>query len=140
MTPQGQAKLKNPRIANSAPFRPRRAVLHFLLTFTSAATLALAQNPVETTPSAAGQPQYTIRARVPLTVVDVTVTDAKGHPVHGLQQSDFTLLEDNQRMHPNSFEEHRSDQSPATPPTPLNLPPNTFTNAAPAVPNAAPIN
>jgi len=36
------------------------------------------------------------------------VTDAKGSPVHGLKQTDFTLLEDGKEMQPNSFEEHRS--------------------------------
>jgi hypothetical protein len=34
-------------------------------------------------------------------------------------------------MHPNSFEEHRSDDAPTAAPTPLTLPPNTFTNVAP---------
>ena len=29
-----------------------------------------------------------------LTVVDVTATDRDGQPVYGLQQSDFTILED----------------------------------------------
>jgi hypothetical protein len=57
------------------------------------------------------QPQYTIRARIPLTIVDVIVTDSKGRPVHGLQQSDFTILEDNQPMTPNSFEGHLSGRA-----------------------------
>ncbi len=99
------------------------------------------QSTVEATAlSQTGQPQFTIRARVPLTIVDVVVTDAKGHPVHGLKQSDFTLFEDNQPMHSNSFEEHRSDETPAAEPTQLSLPPNTFTNAAPAPPTDRPIN
>jgi VWFA-related protein len=90
------------------------------------------------------QPQYTIQARVPLTIVDVTVTDAKGNPVHGLKQSDFTILEDKQEMKPNSFEEHRTDEAAA--PTAiradLNLPPDTFTNETPAssTPASRPIN
>jgi hypothetical protein len=53
----------------------------------------VAQNPVQTTPTPAGQPPYTIETRVPLTIVDVIVTDAKRNPVHGLMQSDFTVLE-----------------------------------------------
>jgi VWFA-related protein len=86
------------------------------------------------------QPQFTIQTRIPLTIVDITVTDAKGNPVHSLQQSDFTILENNQPMHPNSFEEHRADQAlPAAPPAKLDLPPNTFTNVDPAPPKAGPI-
>ena len=120
--------------------KPRRCCLLLLaLALTTTAPIARAQATVETAPSpTTGQPQYTLRARVPLTIVDVVVTDAKGHPVHGLQQSDFTLLENNQPMLPNSFEEHRSDEAPAPTPTPLNLPPNTFTNVAPTPPERVP--
>jgi VWFA-related protein len=86
-------------------------------------------------------PQYTIQARVPLTIVDVTVTDAKGQPVHGLKQSDFTILEDKQEMKPNSFEEHRSDEAPpAAALVKQNLPPNTFTNSTPTPPSPTPPN
>ena len=102
----------------------------------------VAQNPVQTTPAPAGQPPYTIETRVPLTIVDVTVTDAKGKPVHGLQQSDFTVLEDNQPMHPNSFEEHRTDQAPPPAASTLvqqTLPPNTFTNITPTPPKPGPL-
>jgi VWFA-related protein len=89
----------------------------------------------------AGQPGYVIRARVPLTIVDVVVTDAKGNPVHGLKQTDFTVLEDGNEMQPNSFEEHRTDQAAPAAPTQLEqkLPPNTFTNVTPAPPQATPI-
>jgi VWFA-related protein len=87
------------------------------------------------------QPQYTIQARVPLTIVDVTVTDAKGNPVHGLKQSDFTILEDKQEMKPNSFEEHRSDEPPpAAALVKQDLPPNTFTNLSPTPPSPNPPN
>ena len=90
----------------------------------------------------AGQPQYTIQARVPITIVDVTVTDAKGKPVHGLKQTDFTVLEDNKEMQPNSFEEHRTDEvAPSTPALiKQELLPNTFTNVTPTPPKAGPIN
>ena len=94
------------------------------------------------TPQNSGQPQYTIQARVPLTIVDVTVTDAKGKPVHGLKQTDFTVLEDNQEMKPNSFEEHRTDVTAPTAPVLVKqeLPPNTFTNVTPTAPKAGPLN
>jgi VWFA-related protein len=70
------------------------------------------------------------------------VTDANGKPVHGLKQSDFTILEDNKQMAPNSFEEFRSDEAPPAAPTVVKqqLPPNTFTNLDPAPPKAGPLN
>jgi VWFA-related protein len=86
------------------------------------------------------QPQYTLRARVPLTILDVVVTDSKGHPVHGLKQSDFTILEDGKEMTPNSFEEHRSDEATPTTPIQLDLSPDTFTNVTPTQPKSSPIN
>jgi VWFA-related protein len=92
--------------------------------------------------STAAQPGYTIRMRAPLTIVDVVVTDARGNPVHGLKQSDFTMLEDGKEMRPNSFEEHRADSQPgpvALEQTMLNLPPDTFTNAVPAPPSDRPL-
>jgi VWFA-related protein len=108
-----------------------------------AASAHAQQSAVEASPAqGAGQPQYTIRARVPLTIVDVVVTDAKGKPVHDLKQSDFTVLEDGKPMKPASFDEHRTDETaPAT--TTLveqKLPPNTFTNVTPTPPTASPIN
>lgn len=140
--PPSLAKLELHARSEPADRKPRRSSLLLLALALTTAPIAPTQATVETTPSpATGQPQYTIRARVPLTIVDVVVTDAKGHPVHGLQQSDFTLLENNQPMHPNSFEEHRSDDATPAAPTPLNLPPDTFTNVAPTPPSdARPIN
>ena len=95
-------------------------------------------NAVRTVPSqTTGKPEYVIRARVPLTILDVVVTDSKGHSVHGLKQADFTVLEDGKEMTPNSFEEHRSDEAPA--PAQMlvkqDLKPNTFTNIAPTTSN-----
>jgi len=77
-----------------------------------------------------GQPEYTLQARVPLTIVDVVVTDEKGKFVHGLKQTDFSVLEDKQEMKPSSFEEHRSETTRTVVPTaaPMELPANTFSN------------
>jgi VWFA-related protein len=114
-----------------------------LTLFSCAAVLILCSLGAGQNPSApaAGQPQFTIQTRVPLTIVDVTVTDDKGKPVHGLKQSDFTVLEDNQPMHPNSFEEHRSDvASPAPIQVKQNLPPDTFSNVSPTPPQSGPLN
>jgi len=96
--------------------------------------------PAQSNDQPRAQPQYTIRARVPLTIVDVVVTDATGHPVHGLKQSNFTILEDNQPVTPNSFEENTSDEASAAATPTQPLPPNTFSNITPAPPKSGPIN
>jgi VWFA-related protein len=74
--------------------------------------------------------KYVLKAQSPLVVLDVVVTDKKGQPVHGLKASDFTVLERNQKMTLQSFEEYRSDQAP--PPARQEarqaLGPNVFTN------------
>jgi VWFA-related protein len=67
------------------------------------------------------------------TVVDVTVTDAKGSPVHGLTRDDFTVKEDGKPQPIRSFHEYTSQ--PAKPlPT---LPPNTYANRQPPPPSPA---
>jgi VWFA-related protein len=82
-----------------------------------------------------------LKSQVPLVVLDVVVTDGKGHPVRGLKASDFTVLEKGQKMTLQSFEEHRLDQTP--PPAPLptkrDLGPNIFTNIT-YTPNNGPLN
>jgi len=132
----------------------RRTGSGFSAFFTVSATACLAfataahaqQSAVEANRAqGAGQPGYVIRARVPLTIVDVVVTDAKGKPVHDLKQSDFTVLEDGKEMKPASFDEHRTDQAaPAAPAAPMQakqkLPPNTFSNATPTPPAAGSLN
>jgi VWFA-related protein len=82
--------------------------------------------PAQTTPST--PPTLNVYTRE--VEVDINVTDAKGNSVHGLTQSDFTVLQDGQPISPSSFREHRPDDpgdilAAAKP----NLPPNTFTNA-----------
>lgn len=59
------------------------------------------------------------------TLVDVTVTDAKGQPIHGLTRSDFTVEEDGRPQTIRSFREFSKD---AAMPAPLRLPPNVYTN------------
>lgn len=81
----------------------------------------------------------TIHARTNLVVVDVVVTDSKKNPVHGLQKSDFTLMEDGKPQVVRSFEEHSS--SPAVEqiePAPK-LPAGLFTNKS-AAPANGPVN
>jgi VWFA-related protein len=74
--------------------------------------------------------EHVLKAESPLVVLDVVVTDKKGQPVHGLKASDFTVLEKDQKMTLQSFEEYRADQAP--PPARQEarqaLGPNVFTN------------
>jgi VWFA-related protein len=72
------------------------------------------------------------------TIVNVTVTDAKGNPVHGLKQSDFTISEDGQPQPIRSFAEYGFDLQPP-PPIPPKLPPNVYTNFQ-ATPATGPVN
>jgi VWFA-related protein len=76
-------------------------------------------------------PTATLKVTTRLTLVDVTVTDAKGRSVRGLTQSDFTIKEDTKPQPIKNFEEHGSET-----PAPV-LPPNVYTNRqdpnAPAV-------
>ena len=69
------------------------------------------------------------------TIVDVTVTDAQGHPVRGLKQSDFTVEEDGHPQPIRSFAEFSKDAPPAPAPT---LPPNTYTNTH-SLPASSPV-
>src|ERR1035441_8736943 len=49
---------------------------------------------------------YTLHEGTHLVLLDVTVTDKQGHPVAGLTQDDFKLLEDGQPQTIKFFEEH----------------------------------
>jgi len=73
----------------------------------------------------------TLRVNSRETVVDVTVTDAKGQPVHDLKQSDFTVKEDGNLQQLRSFVEIREDKPPAPRVSPQ-LPPDVYTNLQPA--------
>jgi VWFA-related protein len=90
----------------------------------------------------------TIRAYSNLVVIDVVVNDAQGNPVHGLQASDFTLLENNKLQTVRHFEEHSAlPASEAAAPVPsasvpgpsVKLPPGLFTNKTEAPANG-PVN
>jgi VWFA-related protein len=81
----------------------------------------------------------TLHAGTQLVVVDVVVTDKNHNPVHNLQQSDFTLTEENATQVIKHFEEHTAlTPADATkfPPMPK-LPPGIFTNFTPEPVNGA---
>jgi VWFA-related protein len=101
---------------------------------------AQSKAPPPATAQAAASQAPKIQSRVSIVSLDIVITDSSGHPIHGLKSSDFTLLENGQKMTPQSFEEHRADQSQPTAPAPkMTLPANTFTNFTPA-PDHGPIN
>ncbi|HEV2646939.1 MAG TPA: VWA domain-containing protein [Acidobacteriaceae bacterium] len=104
-----------------------------IATLLLAATLpTLAQQPPNPPPT-------TLKVTTRLTQVDITATDASGHPVHGLTQSDFTVKEDNKPQPIKNFEE-LSTQKPAPTEAPPQLPPNVYTNAQPQPPTTGAIN
>ena len=107
---------------------------------TAAQTPATAATPPSTPASSApASPQQSSPSVTTLSVttreilLDVLVTDATGHPVTGLQASDFKVTEEGDPQIIKSLEEHHP-MSPAevaklrSGPT---LPPNTFTNFTP---------
>ena len=79
----------------------------------------------------------TFQTQAQLVQLDVSVTDSSGRPITGLQQSDFTVLEDGQPQVIRAFEPHlpntvQAAKGAAAPK--LSLPPNTFTNRVAAPP------
>jgi VWFA-related protein len=87
---------------------------------------------------AAGQEanDFTLRAYSRLTVVDVTVVDAKENPVHGLPQSAFTVLEDGKPQPLKSFLEVGKETPVVTRQLPK-LPPHIYTNLQPVPPSSS---
>jgi VWFA-related protein len=87
-----------------------------------------AQQPVRSARPAPDSSGVTLKTTTRLTLENVTVTDAKGKPVHGLKQSDFTIKEDGKPQKIKNFEEYGAEiPSPQT--APPALPPHVYTNA-----------
>ncbi len=81
----------------------------------------------------------TLKVSTRLTLVDVTVTDAKGHPVHGLTQADFTVKEDGKPQPIKNFEAFGRDKllnASSAPP----LPPDVYSNQQISQPGSAAVN
>ncbi|MGA8153876.1 MAG: VWA domain-containing protein [Terriglobales bacterium] len=107
---------------------------------TASETSATAAAPAATPQGGANAapPAITIRTSTQVVALDVVVTDSKGHPVKGLQQSDFTVAEDGKTQSVRFFREYAGAQ-PAAPSRQVTetLPPNVFSNQAqPAEPGA----
>jgi VWFA-related protein len=109
----------------------------FVAMMLASAVCALAQVEPEQTPAQAKT--YTLTLGTKLMVVDVTVKDKRGKPVHGLKLSDFTLNENGKPQQIRNFDEHTMlsaeeiEKLPAFP----KLPSGDFTNLARTPPNAA---
>jgi VWFA-related protein len=86
--------------------------------------------PVPPPATAATDTTPVFKAKAQLVQLDVAVTDAKGNPVAGLQQSDFTVLEDGKPQEIRVFEPHTpsAKQTAAAPVQQVSLPPHTYTN------------
>jgi len=82
-------------------WRPWLLVLPCLLSWDGwAQSQSLAQAPDPTPPTS------TLKVNSRLVLVDVTVTDEKGKPVHGLTRSDFQILDNSRPQKMSTFEEH----------------------------------
>jgi VWFA-related protein len=116
--------------------RSFKCILYPALTF---ATLASAQT-LQPTPNVTSPgTTATIRAGAKLVVVDVTVSDKNGNPLHNLKKEDFTVLENGNPQTVNTFEEHvalSASDAVKFPPLPK-MPPGVFTNITPAPVNSA---
>ena len=123
---------------NPNRFAPVRAITR--VTLTLAALLAVFAAPVPEqaqqgprTVAAKPAPQRpttpTIKVYSRETIVDVTVTDAKGQPVHGLTKANFTVVQDGK---PQSIQSFQENTAPSVYPELINLPPNTYTDFQPA--------
>lgn len=118
---------KNSRVANLAA-----ALLSVLFCFASPPQRVSSGPPPAR--AADAQNPTTIRTKVRQVLLDVVVTDRKIHPVAGLRQKDFSILEDGNPQQILSFDAHTntveaSKLTDAAPQLPK-LPPNTFLNAA----------
>jgi len=57
-------------------------------------------------------PGYTFKAQIELVLVNVSVRDKRGNPVHDLKPEDFTVLEDNKPQRVASFDVENTTQNP----------------------------
>lgn len=123
--------------------RPRPKA-RFLLYAAALALLVLVPTPFSSSSHAAAQEpkagqtknaaaQATIRTTVRQVLLDVVVTDGKSHPITGLHQGDFSILEDGTPQQVVFFEAHTASSDASVPEVsevPV-LPTNTFANTSP---------
>jgi hypothetical protein len=78
--------------------------------------------------SSGPQSGYTFHANSRVVLTDVTVTDKRGNPVHGLKATDFRIFDNKEPQEMASFEEHGKGDTVLTS-APGVLPPGVFSNA-----------
>ena len=101
----------------------------------SAGALAAQEPPKESATQDSG---ILLRQTVRRVRVDVVVIDAQGHPVKGLQASDFRVAEDGKPQSIRQFEYRSDENAETTLPKRPPLPPHTFMNL-PAAPEHGPL-
>jgi VWFA-related protein len=94
-------------------------------TFSQAGITPAPLVPAKSNPSL---PPATFKASAQAVVVDVVVTDAKGHPIKGLRQQDFQLEEDGKPQSLHYFREFGEAKAAPIAPPPAKPSPNVFTN------------
>jgi VWFA-related protein len=77
-------------------------------------------------PNSTQQPVYTLHANKRVVLTDVTVTDRKGNPIHGLSASAFQILDNGKPQDVASFEEHSG--APIEPVQPTAVTPGVYSN------------
>jgi VWFA-related protein len=100
-----------------------------LLPVLSVTLLALATSSPQASAQASGsgpQSGYSLQANSRVVLTDVTVTDKKGNPVHGLKASDFRISDNKSPQEIASFEEHHKDET--TPVLKSALAPGVYSN------------
>jgi len=73
------------------------------------------------------KPTFTFRTTTRIVLTDVTVTDAKGNPVHGLKESDFHILDNGKPQRVLSFTEHKT--APVTSMPRVTTAPGVYSNS-----------
>jgi VWFA-related protein len=96
--------------------------------------VAKADAAVRTQPSPRDSSVPTLKVDTRLTLVDVTVTDSKGHPIHGLTAADFTVKEDGRPQPIKNFEEFGKDKPKTGSTSGPSLPPDVYSNQQSAQP------
>ena len=78
----------------------------------------------------ANNPQVVLRSRTDSVIVDVLVTDSKGHPIPGLKAEDFSVAEDGTLQKVNYFKEYSVADTQHTPAPEFKHPANIFSNVS----------
>ena len=114
---------------------PQRVLAACLLSVVAVAQTANRQPVPGSKGAVSPQGTSVLHTGTQLVVVDVTVQDQNGHPVHGLTKDSFQLLESKTPQQLLHIEEHSSSAPQADGPGFPKMPPGTFTDYTPVAPN-----